>query len=173
MKRMLCFISDQLLPNFIPVNETATRPDALHAVFTPSSPRMSEKWAGLKDVLARQFPALELEETVDVESAYNAADIMRKCEGLLEKYPEDDWSLNMTGGTKLMSAPAVEVFRRESKPIYYVETPRNLTLKISPDWTVTELPFTGFIDLATYFELFGRTVTVGKPKSGQEGAVFK
>lgn len=173
MKRMICFVSDQLLPNFIPVNEAITRPDALHAVFTPNNSRMVEKWLGLKTVLARKFPPLDSNETVEVASAYDAADIMRKCESLLRKYPDDDWSLNMTGGTKLMSAPAVEVFRRENLPIYYVETPRSLTLKISPPWQVSELPFTGFIELETYFELHGRTVTVGKPKTGQEGEVFR
>ncbi|MBI4472334.1 MAG: DUF1887 family protein [Acidobacteria bacterium] len=172
MKRMICFISHQLLPNFIPVNEEATRPEALHAIFTPKDQMMRERRRLLKDVLGTKFPAIELHD-VEVGSAYDAKDIQQKCELLIRDHTTDEWSLNMTGGTKLMSSPAVEVFRQEQRPIYYVETPRNLTLQISADWTVTEHPFTGSIDLHTYFELYERTVTVGDPKSGQEGDVYR
>lgn len=172
MKRMICFISQQLLPNYIPVNEGTTRPEALHAIFTPKDQMMRERWRLLKEVLAHKFAGLGLHD-IDVASAYDARDIKQKCERLLQDHPNDEWSLNMTGGTKLMSSPAVEVFRQEQRPIYYVETPRNLTLQISPDWTVTEHPFTGSIDLHTYFELYERKVTVGEPKSGQEGDVYR
>jgi hypothetical protein len=172
MKRMLCFISQQLLPNFIPVNETTTRPDALHAVFTPQDRAMNERWQLLKRILERKFPSLQLHD-VEVASAYDARDIRHKCEDLLRNYPSDDWSLNMTGGTKLMSSPAVEVFRDKGRPIFYVETPRNQMLQISFDWTVTEHPFTGGIDLETYFGLHGRTISVGSPRTGQEGELYR
>jgi len=169
---MLCFISQQLLPNFITVNEETTRPEALHAVFTPRDRVMNERWKLLKDVLQRRFPNLQL-HGVEVVSAYDAQDIGQKCENLLRQYANDEWSLNMTGGTKLMSSPAVEVFRDKGRPIFYVETPRNLTLQVSPDWTVTEHPFKGVIDLDTYFALHGRAISVGTPRTGQEGELYK
>jgi hypothetical protein len=172
MKRMICLISHQLLPNFIPINEEATRPDALHAIFTPSNPAMQERWNSLKKVLSKRFPALDFNE-VKVNDAYDASDIKQQCKKLLAAYPNDEWSLNMTGGTKLMSSPAVEVFHDANLPIYYVETERERMLQISADWIVTFLPFTNSIDLQTYFELHGRTVKLGKPKTGQEGDIVK
>src|SRR5438105_2505059 len=115
MKRMLCFISQQLLPNFIPINESATRPGALHSVFTPNDLLMRERWRMLKEVLARKFDAIELHD-VEVSSAYDAQGIKYQCEQLLKTFPNDEWSLNMTGGTKLMSSPAVEVFQQNQLP---------------------------------------------------------
>lgn len=172
MKRMICFISQQLLANFIPINETATRPDALHAVYTPSEPVMQERWRLLKSVLARKFPSVELHD-VEVASAYDAKDIEQKCARLIQGHHTDAWSLNMTGGTKLMSAPAVDVFRRQRLPIYYVETPSEQTIEISDDWAVKKYPFASAIDLETYFELFGRTVKSGDPKPGLEAEVYR
>lgn len=172
MKRMLCFISDQLLPNFIPINEEVTRPDALHAVFTPDEPRMAQKWSNLKSVLARRFPALQLND-VPVKDAYDSVAIQRECDQLLLDYRDDEWSLNATGGTKLMSAPADEVFRRRGRDVYYVETPRRRILRIAADWSLTEIPFSSSVDLLTYFELHGRTVTENNSCTGQEREVIE
>ena len=169
---MLCLISHQLLPNFIPVNEGMTRPDVLHAIFTPNNPAMQERWNSLKKVLSKRFRALEFHE-VKVNDAYDAADIKQQCQHLLAAYPHDEWSLNMTGGTKLMSSPAVEVFHNAHLPIYYVETERERMLQISADWVVTFLPFTNSIDLHTYFELYGRTVKTSIPRTGQAGAIVR
>ncbi|MFL6275992.1 MAG: hypothetical protein ACJ74G_12460 [Blastocatellia bacterium] len=172
MKRMLCLISHQLLPNFIPVNEEMTRPDVLHAIFTPSNPAMQERWESLKKVLSKQFPGLDFNE-VKVNDAYDASDIKQQCKSLLAAYPHDEWSLNMTGGTKLMSSPAVEVFHDVNLPIYYVETERGGMLQISGDWQVSFLPFANSIDLQTYFELYGRRTKVGNPQTGQEGDIVR
>ena len=172
MKRMLCFVSDQLLPNFIPINEPATRPDGLHAVFTPSEPRMQQRWTNLKAVLARNFPSVQLND-FPIADAYDARAVQRQCEDLLSKHDRDEWSLNATGGTKLMSSPADEVFRRRLRNVYYVETPRHRILKIAADWSLTEIPFSSSIDLQTYFELHGRTATVGNSRSTQEAHVIR
>lgn len=172
MKRLISFISQQPLPNFIPINEPATRPEALHAIYTPGDARMAERWRHLKTVLADQFPQIDTSHDVPVDDAYDARAIQSVCEGLLRQYPNDEWALNATGGTKLMSAPASELFRRHGLDVYYVESPRNRTLKISPDWTVTPINFTQSVDVKTYFAIYGRNASVGQPVSGQEGKVF-
>ena len=105
MKRMLCFISDMILPNFIPLNEAATKPDVLHAIFTPSEKRMQKRLDDLKAVVKAKFPNLKIEE-VPISDAYDSAEIYRKCKGIVESNSNADWSLNATGGTKLMSSPA-------------------------------------------------------------------
>src|SRR2546422_760323 len=167
MRRMLSLISEQVLPNFIPLNEPATRPDILHGIFTPTDPNMVRRWDNLKNVIAAQFPHMRTED-VPIKDAYDAPAILEQCANLIQDQPDDDWALNMTGGTKLMSAPAVEVFHRNGRKVYYVESPKNRTLEIHPDWTVVPLAFEATVDLKTYFQLHGYEVEVGKPLTKQE-----
>ena len=168
---MLCFISDMILPNFIPLNESATTPDVLHTVFTPSEPRLQKRLDDLKAVAKVKFPKLEIED-VPISDAYDSAQIYQKCKEVVEANPNDDWSLNATGGTKLMSSPADEYFRDNNLTVYYVDTRKNCILKIAKDWTFSEIPFQNSIDVETYFALHGHKIRVGKTNTPQEKNVF-
>lgn len=171
MKRMLCFISDMILPNFIPLNESATTPDVLHAVYTPSEPRMMKRLNDLKTVTKKSFPQLEIKE-VPISDAYNSAEIYGKCKEVVEENSEDVWSLNATGGTKLMSSPTDEYFRDKNLAVYYVDTRKNCILKIAKDWTFSEIPFQKSIDVETYFALHGHKIRAETPRTDQEKRVF-
>ena len=172
MKRMLCLVSEQLMPNFIPVNEPATRPEALHGIYTPSDARMSDRWQLLKNIIANKFPDVQTED-VPVADAYNPHLIQQTCADLIGKFPDDDWTFNMTGGTKLMSSPAVEMFHRRGCLIYYVDTRNRQTLSVNADWRVQRIAFTQSLDIETYFGIYGRQVTFGNPQSGQEEHVYR
>jgi hypothetical protein len=172
MKRMVSLISDQILPNFIPVNEPSTRPDVLHGIFTPSDGNMKRRWENLKAVITEKYPQTETDD-VPISDAYNAREIQQRCEDLLEQYPDDEWLLNATGGTKLMSAPASEVFHRNGRDVYYVESFRNRMLKVEPNWEMTPISFTESLGVETYFRLYGREIAPGKSQSRQEKHVVK
>lgn len=172
MKRMVCLVGGQVLPNFIPLNEAVTRPDVLHGIFTATDSRLMRRWNNLKAVIAELFPGMQTED-VPINDGYDAQAVQKQCEQLLADYPQDDWSLNMTGGTKLMSAPAVEVFHRNGRKVYYVESPQNRTLDIHPDWSVRPLMFEGTVDLKTYFQLHGWDVAVEQPQTRQEQTVYR
>lgn len=173
MKRMLSFISDQRLPNFIPINEPATRPDALHLVYTPRVDTMRQRYDDLRRVLTKVFPEVRLEDPLEVDDAYDGRGIYEACAALLRRHPHDSWSLNATGGTKLMSAPAMDLFRREGWPVYYVDTPHDRIVQVRHDWSLEALAFVGTIGLETYFDLHGATVTVGKPRTRQERHLYE
>jgi hypothetical protein len=168
---MACFISDMILPNFIPLNEAATEPDVLHAIFTPSEARMRKRLDDLKRVVQKKFPQIEIEE-VPISDAFDSAEIYRKCREVVEANPNDEWSLNATGGTKLMSSPADEYFRDKNLAVYYVDTRKNCILKIAKDWSFTEIPFQNSIDVETYFALHGHKIRVEEPRTPQERTVF-
>ncbi len=168
---MLCFISDMILPNFIPLNESATTPDVLHAVYTPSEPRMKKRLDDLKTVAKKSFPQLEIKD-VPISDAYNSAEIYGKCKEVVEANSDADWSLNATGGTKLMSSPADEYFRDKNLAVYYVDTRKNCILKIAEDWSSIEIPFKNSIDVETYFALHGHKIRVEEPRTNQEMHVF-
>jgi hypothetical protein len=171
MKRMICFISGQLLPNFIPVNEQKTRPDVLHAVYTPSNPAMVRNWQRLRSTIEEAYPNIRFEET-PIENEYDSIKIKTECEGLLRDHPSDDWSLNATGGTKLMSSPAIDVFAKAHRPVYYVETPKNRMLSVQSDWNANSIPFESEISIETYFSLFGKYAEGGSVRTGQEKTVY-
>lgn len=172
MKRMLCFISDMILPNFIPLNETAAKPDVLHAIFTPSEARMKKRLNDLETVVRAKFPNIKI-EAVPISDAYDSAQIYRKCKEVVEANPNDDWSLNATGGTKLMSSPADEYFRDKNLAVYYVDTRKNCILQIAKDWSFAEIPFQNSIDVETFFALHGHKIKVETPRTPQETRVFE
>lgn len=80
----------------------------------PTDANMVRRWDNLKNVIAAHFPNMRT-EGVPIKDAYDAQAILEQCASLIEDHPDDDWALNMTGGTKLMSAPAVEVFHRDGR----------------------------------------------------------
>lgn len=157
MKRMICLISQQLPPNFILLNEEETRPDELHALYTAGNAEMRRRWEALQRVTKRLFPKIHLEE-VKLQDAYDMQETERACCDLLEKHPEDEWSLNATCGTKLMSAVAMDVFRQHERPSYYVETSSRKIIRIDPNRTTHKLPFKGKISLKDYFDLYDLVV---------------
>jgi len=153
---MLCFISDQVMPNFIPVNEPTTRPDVLYAVYTfaprdPNKPtdsecKMKHKFATLKYVVEQKFPRTRV-VPVELKDEYDTKTIYDRCESLLNESQDDAWSLNATGGTKLMSAPAFSLFHARNKDVIYVETGKSRMVKVNSNWIISEVPFTGSIDV--------------------------
>lgn len=172
MKRMLCFISDMILPNFILLNEAATKPDVLHAIFTPSEQRMRKRLNDLETVAKSKFPNMKIEE-VPIPDAYNGKAIYESCKSLVENYPDDDWKLNSTGGTKLMSLPAIEFFRQAGLEFYYVETFRNRILNIKPNWEIAEIPFNNTVTIEEYFKLHGHIAKSGTSVNRHETHIFR
>jgi hypothetical protein len=173
MKRMLSFVTGQRLPNFIPLNEPKTRPDAVHFLYTPESRAIKRCWEDLQATLHAALPGVQIEPPVAITDEYDGAEICKVCTDLLQRYPQDDWSLNATGGTKLMSGPAMELFFRRGLPVYYIETRGRRTLQVHPDWSVEETPFESTLDLSTYFALYGVNVSPGSPRNRQEEHVFR
>lgn len=173
MRRMIAFVAGQRLPNFIPLNEPSTRPDALHLVYTPGDRAMQRSLDELTPVIRNRFPKLILEEPVRLEDPYNGQEIRGLCERLLDQHPGDEWLLNATGGTKLMYAPVMDLFMRRDLPIVYVETPNRRMVQVRKDWSSLRLPFEGAIDLETYSALHGATVANRPPVTRQELALLR
>lgn len=164
MKRMICLVSEQILPNYIPVNEPATRPGILYGMYTPMT---AQKWENLKTVFQARHPGVVLED-VPIADAYDAKTIRAQCGRLIAAHPDDAWVLNATGGTKVMAASALDAVRGLGGAVFYVETPRGCILEILPDWSLAPVPFEASIDLETYFNLHGMRVDTGQPVNDQE-----
>lgn len=68
MKRMISLISEHVLPNFIPINEPATRPHLLH--FTPRDANMVRRCDNLRNVIAARVLGLRTEDA-PIKDVYN------------------------------------------------------------------------------------------------------
>ena len=112
-------VSDQPMPNFLPVINKETKPDSVTLVVSEKMRRRAE-W--LKAEIARhQVKVLE-----DVEIGDDVSDI-NAIQNVLMDWAGDHEALfevsvlNATGGTKPMAIAAQEVFRSEGRPVFYVD----------------------------------------------------
>ena len=60
----------------------------------------------------------------------SADELNLKCEEIIKDYPEHDIILNASGGTRLQSLVAAEVFKREGKEIVYIDSDHSRMINI-------------------------------------------
>ncbi|MDD3564582.1 MAG: DUF1887 family CARF protein [Methanothrix sp.] len=120
MKLLLCLISDQHVPNLLSVH--AVKPNLLLLV-------VSEKMK--KDGVASNFlNALDLSDSyknsalkhdiVDLKEENSIIATMNVLKTEFSKYPEAEWFVNITGGTKPMSIGAYEFFKDKDAHMLYI-----------------------------------------------------
>jgi hypothetical protein len=137
MKIHVAIVSDQTLPNLIPI--LMMRPDKVYLVCSETM-----KSRGLD----RRIDRLLAQECIGVEtrcSAPNAGlksiqDYARSLAAEIQQaHPDAEIVLNATGGTKLMSLGFVEVFREVARKIIYTDTSHRC-IEIFPDGSGTAAP---------------------------------
>ena len=137
MKIHVAIVSDQTLPNLIPI--LMMRPDK---VYLACSHTMKSRG------LDRQIGRLLEQEAIGVETksgAPNAGlksihDYARSLAAQIQQaHPTAEIILNATGGTKLMSLGFVEVFREIAREIIYTDTSHR-RIEIFPDGSGAAVP---------------------------------
>lgn len=123
----VCLVSEQPMPNLLPVLDKAHRPDK---VILLVSDRMQEQATNLEQVFGR----LQIKCERVFVSAYDANAIQETLLELLADNETNDISLNVTGGTKIMAIVAQDVFRGFGKPVFYINAVNDQILKM-PDNT--------------------------------------
>lgn len=116
----LLLVSDQILPNLIPV--LMERPERVVLV---STPEMTAKGQGkrLETLLRQQGIAVELEASAPAVNMVAIQHYALDLAGRIEtSYPAARLTLNATGGTKLMALGFVDVFRGLAQRILYTDT---------------------------------------------------
>jgi hypothetical protein len=169
---MLTIITGQPLPNYIPVNEPSTRPEVLHCIHTPGKGGMDARLAALKEVIARTHPGIEIRGH-PIESAYDPKAVHELGEQILTDYPADEWTLNATAGTKLMSSPLERLFHERRRRVIYVDTEQGRLVEVSADWGLRPQPFQRGVDVQTYFELFGQRLRLGEAQHWTEDVLMR
>ena len=122
MKILVCLISDQHIPNLLTVH--AVKPDLLVLIVTPDMERKNAaanflkalEIGGMKELLNKdRHKIVPLKEE-------NSIPIAKKVfQDIIKDYSEDEWIVNITGGTKPMSIAAFEFFKsRNNTTMVYV-----------------------------------------------------
>jgi len=117
-------VSDQPIPNLTTFQQF--RPDLALLLYT------SDK-ATQKDRLQTVLKARQIDVEAREILPYDLNNVIAVCEKVLNDYGDYDISLNITGGTKIGTMGAFQVFYSADKPIYYVNTRDNQILKVAPE----------------------------------------
>ncbi len=121
MTVMACLVSQQHVPNLLAIR--AVKPDWLVLLVTPGMKKRDKHTHLFKALAAGGQDYSANYEVVDVTDENSIAAISRTLEQSLEKHPDDEWIVNLTGGTKPMSMGAYVFSRdKELKTLYIAES---------------------------------------------------
>lgn len=148
MKVQICLISAQPIPNLIPLRVKELKPDK---VILLTSSDMETQANRMIPILKSWNIAYEKREI----DAYNLPKIKRTCLDVLNTYEQDEIFVNITGGTKIMSVAAYEVFQMMNKEIFYVNTQKQEILILNKNISI---PYKNWIDVVTYLSAYGQKV---------------
>jgi hypothetical protein len=133
IKTHLILVSAQPIPNLTPMLDEAVKPDK---VLMLVSPDMRERAKALENIFKPRGMSVEQYPVDDPWDVDYMSEIVLD---MLSRYAEGGIALNATGGTKLMSIAACEMFRIANAPIYYVHPELDRLLWLSPKQPPHEL----------------------------------
>lgn len=111
----LYLVSHQATANITPTLDDEIRPDNVFLMVNSVMARRAELLSGvLKQVAGVQVQNWMIDDVWDVEH------IITRTMELLEQYPDEEFALNATAGTRPMSIGAFQVFQAYQKPVFYV-----------------------------------------------------
>lgn len=145
MKSLFHLVSGQNLPPYIA--SEFIKPDENVFFYTEGS---RANFSDLKKVIGGKFSAVKVD-------AFDFNLLMQSFETEISKRPSDELYLNFTGGTKIMSIAAFEVFRKYKRQAFYINTDNNSILNFLPD-RIEVLPMDIKIQPSVYLNLQGQKV---------------
>ncbi|WP_274584125.1 DUF1887 family CARF protein [Neisseria leonii] len=119
----VCLVSDQAVPNFVPVLDRGFRPQKVVLLVTD---RMKDKAQALADVMKQRCQVKVL--PITITDAYDMGKTGEQIFDLLCNENKDKVALNVTGGTKLMAIGAFSVFKEAGYPAFYFTDSSNEVL---------------------------------------------
>lgn len=129
----LILVSAQPIPNLTPILDDNLRPQKVVMLVSPD---MQERSVSLENIFKSR--GIRVERCL-IDNPWDADCVSEQVLNLLIDYPNGDIALNATGGTKLMSIAAYDVFRSCELPIYYIHPEQDQLLWLWPKQPAQEL----------------------------------
>lgn len=121
MRTIVSIISEQTIPNYLFVKEMYQTGDKLMFI---SSEKMKDRIKWIEDVLGAEYP--HDSKQVILENEENWSSMTAQIESALIK--DDEYLVNLTGGTKYMALAIQSVFMNHNSSFYYIPYPQNIIL---------------------------------------------
>ncbi len=151
MKTIVSIVSEQTVPNYLFIKEMMEQDDELLFV-TSNNMKMKEK---INFIVAVAKIEAERTKTMILE---NEKDFSSMCEQIVKEIdPQKSYSVNLTGGTKLMSMAVKRAFDNsgaKNVEMYYIPFPDNKILNLN---TGNEMDINCRLKVREYIELHGLT----------------
>lgn len=151
----VCLVSDQALPNFIPVLAEDFRPQEVILLATEPMKKKAETLAEvMKNRCCVKVQIFDLHDEYDIQSVREEIFNL-----LLKNIDKRKVALNVTGGTKLMAIGAYGMFRDEVYPVFYFTAKDNRILLLENNEQFVLQP--SKIKIEDYLQLYGYPVRKG------------
>lgn len=146
-KYHICLVSDQPIPNLVPV--LIERPAGVVLLVSPEKQNQAE-W--LRDVLKSHGIRVITREI----AAYDFDPTLRVCEELLRQAKDAELELNVTGGTKVVALAAFHAFASTGHRIFYQNTADAEIIDLAP--VAVRMPLSGnHLTVRDYLTAYGFT----------------
>ena len=152
----VCLVSDQALPNFIPVLAEDFRPQEVILLATG---KMKKKAAILAEVIRRRCQVKV--QIVDLHGEYDMKVVAEEVFELLLSIDKEKVALNVTGGTKLMAIAAYGMFHDAGYPVFYFTAEDNRVLMLDEKEEFVLQP--AKMKIEDYLQLYGYPVREDHP----------
>jgi len=160
-KTIICLVSKQAMANIIPVLELS--PDKVILLRTYNESSTAENIYKL--LSSRSIDVHIHENFID---PYDYLKIKEECENIINSNSDLELILNATGGTKIMSIAAIEIFRKYEKTIIYNEMENSEIRFLYPD--LPSKKFQKSISVRDYLLAHGYVILEDLKNSGRAEA---
>lgn len=140
MKRQIALVGGQIVPIYLGIREK--EPKHVHLIY---SAELKAKVSTLKS----EFNTISFHD--HITDAYSFEDITSIVESLIFEYEDDQWELNLTGGTKIMTLAAHNIFKEFDFESFYLDQNSRLFSLKTKTFSNTKTN----IKIATFLRLSG------------------
>lgn len=152
----VCLVSEQLLPNLLPVLDSKTRPQEVVLLVTPKMRAAADR---LKILLCEAGCRVSITPI----RAYRIEDIRESVLKVIASFSDLKLALNATGGTKVMALGAYGVFRDFDFPVFYIDSENEAVVSLSSPQQTSKL--SDLLKIGTCLKCYGyEIISAGNPE---------
>lgn len=150
MKRQVALVGGQLVPVYLGIREKS--PEHVHLIY-------SDELVSKVKTLKSQFNNIKFSD--HIVDPYNFQDVSDLVESLVFENGDDQWAVNLTGGTKVMTLAAHNIFKELDFESFYIDQNNKLFSFKEKSFSEiqTEIKITTFLKLSGHTKIRKSTLS--------------